>query len=90
MPDLDRLVAGLRCRDVLSDLSEFLDGTLAPSRVADIQGHLAACDTCAAFGGRVGAIVAALRVARNASSSLDESALTLLRDRIQYAIGNAR
>ena len=60
MPDLDRLVAGLRCRDVLADLSEFLDGNLAPERVTAIQAHLAGCDTCARFGGSVGEIVAAL------------------------------
>lgn len=61
MPDLDRLVAGLRCRDVLADLSEHLDGTLPAERVAAIEAHLAACDTCARFGGTVGALVAALR-----------------------------
>ncbi len=90
MPDLDRLVAGLRCRDVLSDLSEFLDGTLAPARVADIQAHLAECDTCARFGGRIGAMVEALRAERDDSFMLDESALTQLRDRIQLAIGTSR
>lgn len=62
MPDLNRLVAGLRCRDVLEDLSEFLDGGLPPERVAAIQAHLAECETCARFGGSVGEIVAALRV----------------------------
>ena len=62
MPDLNRLVAGLRCRDVLEDLSELLDGALPPERVAAIHAHLAECDTCARFGGTVGDIVAALRV----------------------------
>lgn len=61
MPDLNRLVAGLRCRDVLEDLSEFLDGALPPERVAAIHAHLAECDTCARFGGSVGEIVSALR-----------------------------
>lgn len=58
---LDTIVAGVRCRDVLADLSEFLDGTLTASRVAELQAHLAACDRCARFGHDVGALVAALR-----------------------------
>lgn len=61
MPDLNRVAAGLRCRDVLEDLSELLDGALPPERVAAIHAHLAVCDACARFGGRVGEIVATLR-----------------------------
>jgi anti-sigma factor RsiW len=86
MPDLDRLVAGLRCRDVLADLSEFLDGNLAPERVTAIQAHLAGCDTCARFGGNVGEIVAALRTERDRTPAFGESALASLRDRVQMAI----
>jgi anti-sigma factor RsiW len=89
MPDLDRRVAGLRCRDVLADLSEFLDGNLAPERLASIQAHLAACDTCARFGGTVGTIVAALRAERDQPSPFDTTALSTLRDRVQLAIGAA-
>jgi len=86
MPDLDRLVAGLRCRDVLADLSEFLDGNLGTARVAAIQAHLAECDTCARFGGNVGEIVAALRSEGTRAPLLDESALGSLRTRLQHAI----
>jgi anti-sigma factor RsiW len=86
MPDLDRLVAGLRCRDVLADLSEFLDGNLAPARVSAIQAHLADCDTCARFGGSVGAIVATLRSEGERASQLDASALDALRARVQVVI----
>lgn len=39
---LDTIVAGVRCRDVLADLSDFLDGALGAPRVAELQGHLAA------------------------------------------------
>lgn len=89
MPDLDRLVAGLRCRDVLADLSEFLDGTLDTERVAAIQAHLAGCDTCARFGGNVGEIVAALR-SEGARTPLrfDAAALDTLRSRLQGAIAS--
>ncbi len=87
MPDLDRRVAGLRCRDVLADLSEFLDGNLPPERVASIQAHLAGCDTCARFGGRVGALVGALQADRDRAPRLDDVALAALRDRVRLAIG---
>ncbi len=89
MPDLDRRVAGLRCRDVLSDLSEFLDGNLAPERVAAIHAHLAGCDTCARFGGRVGALVGALRAERERLPNPGDAAIAALRDRVQLAIGSS-
>lgn len=87
MPDLDRLVAGLRCRDVLADLSEFLDGNLGAERVAAIQAHLSGCDTCARFGGNVGEIVAALRSeGARAPLRFDDAALGSLRARLHDAI----
>jgi anti-sigma factor RsiW len=87
MPDLDRVVAGLRCREVLADLSDFLDGTLPPARLAAIHAHLAACDTCARFGGTVGEIVAALRAERGRAPVLETPALDTLRARVRAAIG---
>ncbi|MCC6243718.1 MAG: zf-HC2 domain-containing protein [Gemmatimonadaceae bacterium] len=58
---LDTVVAGLRCRDVLDDLSDFLDGALPESRVSAIHQHLAGCDRCARFGGEVSRAITALR-----------------------------
>ncbi|MBL0170047.1 MAG: zf-HC2 domain-containing protein [Gemmatimonadaceae bacterium] len=58
---LDTVIAGVRCRDVLADLSEFLDGQLSSERVATLRAHLAACDRCARFGGDVSAALGALR-----------------------------
>lgn len=58
---LDTIVAGVRCREVLADLSEYLDGALPPSRVVELQAHLAGCDNCARFGGHVADTLAALR-----------------------------
>jgi anti-sigma factor RsiW len=86
MPDLDREVAGLSCRDVLADLSDLLDGLLPASRVAAIHAHLAGCETCARFGGSVGAIVAALRAERTRVPTLGSDALDALRARVQRAI----
>lgn len=58
---LDRVVGGVACRDVLSALSDYLDGELPADRVAAIEAHLAGCDRCERFGGRFGAVVGALR-----------------------------
>lgn len=61
MSALDRVVAGLSCRDVLHRLSPFLDGELPATEVRQVEAHLAECDTCARFGGHVGAMVQQLR-----------------------------
>jgi anti-sigma factor RsiW len=58
---LDTMVAGVRCRDVLADLSDYLDGALAAARVEELQAHLAACSNCARFGGHIAQTLASLR-----------------------------
>jgi anti-sigma factor RsiW len=58
---LDTIVAGVRCREVLDALSEYLDGLLPPARVTELQAHLAGCDRCARFGGDVARVLASLR-----------------------------
>lgn len=57
----DRSVAGIRCTEVLEDLSDYLDGELPDERVARIEAHLAGCDWCERFGGDFGAAIRALR-----------------------------
>lgn len=61
MSVLDRVVGGVSCREVLVDLSEYVDGELPPARVAAVEAHLAGCDRCERFGGRFASTVAALR-----------------------------
>lgn len=61
MADLDRVVAGLRCREVLAQLSDYLDDDLSADAVRRIHAHLAGCDHCERFGGAFSATVAALR-----------------------------
>lgn len=58
---LDTVVAGVRCREVLADLSNFVDGELDAERVRELQAHLAECDRCARFGGDVVRLLTALR-----------------------------
>lgn len=60
----DREVGGIRCMEVLVHLSSYLDGDLEPPVRARVDAHLAGCDWCERFGGRVGGMVAALRLAR--------------------------
>lgn len=73
VPDagLDTVVAGIRCREVLDDLSEYLDGALSASRVAELQAHLAGCDRCARFGGEVSQTIEALRATLRVPEAVD-------------------
>lgn len=64
MPDLDRVVGGLRCRDVLDLLPAFVDGELDPAILEKVRAHLRDCDTCEKFGGDYAALVAQLRAGR--------------------------
>ncbi len=61
MSTLDREIAGLSCRAVLHRLSPYLDGELPVEERQQVEAHLAACETCARFGGHVGALVRQLR-----------------------------
>lgn len=61
MDELDRNVAGLRCRDVLEHLSAYVDGELAPALVRQVHAHLGVCDRCERFGGRFAQVLVALR-----------------------------
>lgn len=57
----DREVAGIRCTEVLDDLSDYFDGELESDRVASIQAHLAGCDWCERFGGDFSEAITTLR-----------------------------
>lgn len=63
MPDPERRVAGLRCREVLAELSAYLDGELTPERRRHIEEHLKGCDWCERFGGEFAGMVTAFREA---------------------------
>lgn len=61
MSDLNRMVAGITCGEVLAELSEYLSGDLESDRRGQLEAHVAGCDVCAQFGGRFGELVARLR-----------------------------
>jgi anti-sigma factor RsiW len=68
---LDTIVAGVRCREVLAELSDYLDGALSPARVQALQAHLGGCDRCARFGGHVATVLEQLRMAPEPESPVD-------------------
>jgi anti-sigma factor RsiW len=57
----ERIFGGLRCGEVLAEMSELLDGTLSPARVRQLQEHVRGCDLCAKLSGELSAAVHALR-----------------------------
>ena len=57
----DRSVAGIRCGEVLDDLSDYLDGELPAARRERIEAHLRGCDWCERFGGDFAGAIRVLR-----------------------------
>lgn len=82
MTDIDRLVAGISCREVLADLSDFIDDALSPERVARLQAHISECDTCARFGGTVTQALRLLREGGPVGVALPDEARARLRARL--------
>ena len=78
----DRMVAGLRCREVLAELSDLLDGLLPPPRVAAIRAHLAGCRACDRFGRDVAGVLAAVRAGLAEPPALDPAVERRLRARL--------
>ena len=65
MSDLNRVVAGLRCRDVLELLPDYVEGDLSADLLARVEEHLNGCDRCEKFGGEYGELVRVLRSGRS-------------------------
>ena len=82
----ERVVAGLSCRDVLADLSDYLDQQLAPERRAQLEAHLRGCANCERFGGEFSAVVAALRRGLANPEPLDEMSARRLRERLRQEL----
>ncbi len=57
----DSLIAGVRCSEVLAELSDFLDGQLEMARTETLQAHVIKCDACERFGADVRAALDLLR-----------------------------
>jgi anti-sigma factor RsiW len=81
--DADRLIAGLRCSDVLADLSDYLDGGLSEARRAQVEAHVRGCDNCDHFGRRFAETIALLRDRLGASPPLEPALADRLRDYVR-------
>jgi anti-sigma factor RsiW len=57
----ERDVGGLRCSEVLARLSDYIDGAVDASTLAQIEAHLAGCTLCERFGKDFGEMVVAVR-----------------------------
>lgn len=88
MSALDRDVAGIRCREVLAELSDYLDGELAQDRVAQINAHLRGCTNCERFGGRFRTVVTAIREVLAEPPPLDEAVERSLHDSLHREIAS--
>jgi len=69
MADLNKVVAGIRCIEVLELLSDYLDGDVSQEVKERIEAHLRGCDQCERFGGQVSSIVKSLREQLTVGSS---------------------
>jgi len=82
MSGLDRMIAGITCREVLADLSSFVDGELPEARVEQLRAHVSSCRECEQLGGAIGELVRVLRTLREAPP-LDDAIAARLRARLR-------
>ena len=80
---VEREVAGVRCGEVLADLSEYLDGELPAERRAQLEAHLRGCTVCERFGGSFSTAIQALRQEETLEASEASNVLSRLRSRLE-------
>lgn len=82
----DQEVAGLKCSEVLVDLSAYVDGELDDARREKIDAHLAGCDRCERFGGAFGVTVGDLRRLLGGDAPDDDDARRDLLGKLHQAL----
>ena len=75
----ERVVAGMKCSEVLGHLSDYIDGTLDAATRSNIEMHLRGCNWCEQFGGRFSEVVATLRRLLRDPQPLEHSVAVRLR-----------
>lgn len=80
--DMERMVGGIRCLEVLARLSAYVDGELSDQEVGRVEAHLKGCDRCERFGGAFGRVVEALRREAATPDPLDPEVAARLRRRL--------
>jgi anti-sigma factor RsiW len=78
----ERIVAGLRCGEVLADLGEYLECALPAGRTSRIEEHLRGCDWCARFGKEFADTVSVLRTRLATPPALEGDVAARLRRRL--------
>lgn len=81
MPE-DNVIAGIWCSEVLSDLSDFVDGTLAQARRKALEAHLESCSHCARFGSEFSYALGQLRTTLLAEGPLPPDIAQRLESRL--------
>ena len=76
----------MTCGEVLSVLSDFLDGELDAAKRQQVIEHLHGCDWCERFGGSFSEIVGSLRRELEAPPPLNHEVAARLRTRIAKAL----
>lgn len=79
----ERELAGLRCSEVLAQLSAYLDGELDAATRSKIEAHVDACDQCERFGGAFAATIQALRQRLGAAPAAPTEVSARLRDALR-------
>lgn len=79
----EREVGGMRCRDVLAVLSDYVDGDLGPTDRVRVEAHLRGCAVCERFGGRFSRVVHDLRERLGAETAVDPAVLASLAARLR-------
>lgn len=82
MMEKQRTVAGLSCSDVLSRLSEYLDGEIDETSRARMEEHVRGCDWCAQFGQEFSSVVGELRSRLTRPDPLEEPVSRRLAERL--------
>lgn len=78
----DRLVAGIRCTQVLAQLSDYLDQELDAAARDQVDAHLRGCDWCERFGGHMAGVVTSLRRELQEPEPVDPDVAQRLRARL--------
>ena len=87
MADPERSIAGIRCREILAELSQYVDGELAQRRIDQIQTHLRECDWCERFGGEFAGVVTQFRKTLAEADPLGAETESRLRMRLREELG---
>ncbi len=83
---VEREIAGIRCGEVLAELSDYLDGELAPARRTQVDAHLLGCDACERFGSRFSAALRAIRQSGSGPSGDEPGVYERLGARLHQAV----